>query len=112
MVSARRPQWRAVVGGIALFWMWALPSAFFWDLALRRGALLPYIPRWFWIGPGELWQVAPWLFIVLVLCATFLIAAIAANRKTPGRGVRMAMGLVFALMTLIHLIWGSALLAP
>jgi len=64
-----------------LLWGWAIPSAYFWHLTETHHILLPYIPRYFWKLPGELWQAVPWLFAAFVLIFPLLFAFLVRKRQ-------------------------------
>jgi hypothetical protein len=96
---------------IAVFWLWTIPSALFWALALGRDVFLPDLPRGLWIWPGEVWRVAPWLFVILNVAIPCLI--IVGARRWP-KPVKITRPLAYILLTgiaLVHILWGGAILS-
>ena len=103
-------QWRASVVWIALLWWWTIPSAYLWHRAERSEAVLPYVPQAIWGLPGGLWSVAPLAYVVVLLGASYYVAVLTSRKRPPRRVAIVAR--VFALVvTVTHVIWGSALLA-
>jgi len=96
---------------VALFvgalWTWAISAAYFWSIADSRAAILPYVPAALWVGPGELWRLAPVLFLA-VLAAIPLLITRARARLRQFRGVLIA---VLSVVVTVALVWGGALLS-
>lgn len=93
-----------------MLWWWVIPSAYFWQVAERTDSFLPYVPRGIWGLPGELWRVAPVVYVVSVAVATYVVAIVLARRK-PRRSVSIVTGVLIAMVTITHLLWGGALLS-
>ena len=101
--------WWDILLWVVLLWGWALPSAFFWGLTQAHQVLLPWIPHYCWIGPGALWQDAPWLFVPMSLLLPGLFAVGARRRPLPLRPARIAGYALLALVLLVHVVWGGVL---
>ena len=95
---------------VALLWWWVIPSAYFWHVVERTGSFLPYVPSGIWGPPGELWTVAPVIYVIVVAVVTYGLAVAVARRK-PRRSVSIATGVFIAIVTITHLLWGGALLS-
>ena len=95
---------------MGLLWWWVIPSAYLWHVAQRTDSLLPYVPQAVWGIPGELWRIAPPIYVLVVGGATYVVAAYRA-RQRPRRGVSIAVRVFIVLVTITHLLWGGALLA-
>jgi hypothetical protein len=108
-VEGRGRRWRRLRWVALLSW-WMIPSAYLWRLAERADAFLPYLPRYVWGPPGELWRVAPVVFVFVILAATYFVVFLSKS-ASPRRWVSVLGGIGAVLVTAIHLIWGTALLA-
>lgn len=93
----------------ALLWWWMIPSAYLWYAAERSDALLPYVPSIVWGLPGELWSFSSALFIALVLGATYGVIVL-VTRGRRRRWSSLVGGALAFLVTVTHLLWGTALL--
>lgn len=93
-----------------MLWWWVIPSAYFWHLAKRTNSFLPYVPTGIWGLPGGLWRIAPVIYVVAVAVATYVVAIVLANRK-PRRSVSIVTGVLIAIITITHVLWGGALLS-
>ena len=102
--------WSDILVWTVFLWGWALPSALFWELKETHQVLLPHIPNYCWMLPGELWQAAPWLFVVIVLVLPGLFSLYARKHSLALRPWRKAAYFLFALVFLVHLAWGGAIL--
>lgn len=108
--KAVRQEWVAAGLWVALLWWWTIPSAYLWYIAERRDAILPYLPQWVWGLPGELWRTAPIIFVALISGLTYVIVVFLKGRRLR-RGLTIIGGIWALLVTVIHLVWGNALLA-
>lgn len=96
---------------IAAYWMWTLPSALFWALAEQRNIFLPYLPRFLWSWPGEVWRAIPWLFVILSVAVPCLIVAGARRWPKPAKITRVLAYALIVIIGLIHVLWGGAILS-
>jgi hypothetical protein len=95
---------------VGLLWWWVIPSAYFWQVASRTDSFLPYVPRGIWGLPGELWRVAPAIYVLIVAAVTYVVVVFVADRR-PRRSVSIVAGVFIAIVTITHLLWGGVLLS-
>ena len=96
---------------LSALWIWVIPSASFWALTKSQGILLPHVPRYLWVGPGEIWQASPWLFAGLCLVLSWAIFAGAGRWPRLARETRMLAVVVAIIAVVIHAVWGGAILS-
>ena len=106
MTAAARS--RAAIPTLAL-WAWLIPSAYFWHVAGAGGVMLPQLPALVWMPAGALWEYAPILFVVVLALLPILVHAL-STRASAYRVLRPAALVVGAVSSLVHLVWGSAML--
>jgi len=74
-----------------------------------RAIVLPHVPRYLWIGPGEIWRAAPWLFVVVGVAVPWIIT-IASRRWSTGR-TRWPVWMFIVIVLIVHTTWGVAILS-
>ncbi len=96
---------------LSALWFWVIPSVWFWGLSESQGILLPYVPHYLWVWPGELWQTSPWLFTSV--CLVLSGALFAGARRWPRLARRTrVLAVVFAsVVAAIHALWGGAIVS-
>lgn len=90
-------------------YIWAIPAAVFWQMTLKLGVMLPWVPNFAWKIPGELWQSSPVAYVTVLLLSTVLLFFI-QPRLDNQKWIKYVLIAVVCIFILIHYFWGGALL--
>jgi len=92
-----------------LLWGWSIPAAYFWYLAKFNDVVLPYLPRFIWLVPGELWLQAPLLYVILLFLLPLIFYFVLGKKQFSCRSIRVFFIVVVIIIAITHFIWGGTL---
>lgn len=99
-----------IIWFILFLWGWAIPSAYFWNLAQNKNVLLPYLPRIVWLLPGLVWRHLQLVYIILIIILPLIYYFFLMKKKRSLiKIIKPFLICSFIIITITNFLWGVTL---